>query len=1092
MYSVATQNRFGHLTEEDTDSRPVVDVDGSTVNLTQTRHRYPRQHKSKIVTCPVSSDGPLVSAIVHGRVLKVFLDSGAKINIVKPSALRDIESKHPTILKQSHIPFLSGISGNKVKVQGEIDLPLKFNDVTLSITCLVVDIIHFPGDILLGLYTMIDENIALFPHRWNISIKDHVIPLCSMYRQGHEFNLQSDYVNFVDTRLASVGLSDHCRGSIPEKTGTRLKHSSCTVVKENEYRDFLEGDALTDSRCLARLAASISEVSGSMATDTVLHPHSLTRIRVKVQGVPELSDVIAESETCKVNGTFVEPSWHTVQDGTVSLFIANTSNADIHLQSGTHVVDFAHYSLPVRVVDDVSMDHTVCTLTPGEQGSQPEVQAQHLSPTDFPDSVAQLLKILNKNRAVVALPGEKLGLTPLITHKIPLEQGTTPIYVPAYRLPHSQRAEADRLVEEMLQSDVIESSNSPWNAPLILVPKRDGTWRPVIDYRKLNRVTIPDRFPLPVLNDLLQSIGRNKVFSTLDLLQGFWQIPLDEESKQLTAFSTPNGHFHFKRMPFGLRSSPITFSRLMTNLFRRLIGSTLLVYLDDLIIMSQDVQTHFQNLEKVLAKLAEANLKIKLAKCSFLKQKINFLGHTVTPSGITLNESKIIAARDFPTPRTAEAVRQFTGLVGFYRSFIAGFSIIAAPLYKLQRKDEPFVWGEAQDQSFKKLKAALISSPVLRYPDFSKPFTLVTDASDIGLGAALLQTEGHRDHAIAYASRTLSKEEKNYSATEREALAVVWALKHFKDTIYNYPVHVLTDHQPLIPLFKNKNPVGKFARYLLTIQEFNPTFGYIPGKQNVVADAFSRHVAAIQLNYPALDATVVETEQRQDPIWAPVIKFLTKQDTRPIHKPPVPLKELVMLDNLLCRVVKLGTAPRKCCQLVVPAVLVPTVLKIIHDAPASAHPGKDRTLQQGRLKYFWPKMAKEIAHYVDRCLTCLQHKGHVSGPNPIQVYPATKAPWERISMDLLTNFAETEKGNKHLLVMVDNFSRFCELVPIPNKTAETIASAFHDQIICRYSMPKEILSDNGPEFSNSILTRLCNLYNIKNAVLCHITQEVMG
>nr|XP_045605968.1 uncharacterized protein LOC123763064 [Procambarus clarkii] len=256
------------------------------------------------------------------------------------------------------------------------------------------------------------------------------------------------------------------------------------------------------------------------------------------------------------------------------------------------------------------------------------------------------------------------------------------------------------------------------------------------------------------------------------------------------------------------------------------------------------------------------------------------------------------------------------------------------------------------------------------------------------------------------------------------------------------------DHQAIIPLFRDKNPIGKFPRWSLTIQEFLPTFGYLPGKHNVVADALSRYVAPVHVEYLSLDLRDVELAQRQDPMWAPIISFLMDPHTTLTVKPPVPLKELVLLDHVLHRKVMLGSPARLVHQLVIPVSIVPTVLKLVHDAPHSAHPGKDRTIKQARLTYYWPKMAKQIERHVDHCLTCLAHGGHVAGPNPSQTYPTTNAPWDRVSMDLLTNFAETSRGNKHLLVMVDNFSRYCELVPIPNKTAETIASAFHDHIIC--------------------------------------------
>ena len=334
-------------------------------------------------------------------------------------------------------------------------------------------------------------------------------------------------------------------------------------------------------------------------------------------------------------------------------------------------------------------------------------------------------------------------------------------------------------------------------------------------------------------------------------------------------------------------------------------------------------------------------------------------------------------------------------------------------------------------------------------------------------------------HPIAYASRSLTKAEKNYAVTELEGLGVVWALRHFRDYIFGYEITVCTDHRPLVGLFTNKSPTGKFARWLLTVQEFNPLFKYLPGKQNYVADALSRNVFLTSV-FPCMDMDELKREQRDDPLWSNVISYLTHDIANLTVKLPVPLRELFMHDGLLCRSATLGVPARSVTQVVVPHKLIPNVLRLVHDTPQLAHPAKDRCLKQTRLRYFWPCMAKDIALYINRCLVCNSHKGTASAPQRVLQYPKPNQPWERVSMDTLGGLATTEKGNKYLLVVIDTFTRYCELIPISDKSAATVSLAFKIRIIDRYGCPKYLVTDNGGEFNNAMMDKLCELYRISH------------
>lgn len=441
-----------------------------------------------------------------------------------------------------------------------------------------------------------------------------------------------------------------------------------------------------------------------------------------------------------------------------------------------------------------------------------------------------------------------LTFTNQIRHKINLTN-ENPIFTKSYRYPEIHKAEVKEQISKMLKQGIIQNSTSPWSSPIWIVPKKlDASgkrkWRMVVDYRKLNEKTIDDKYPLPNIADILDKLGRSNYFSTLDLASGFHQIEMEPEDVQKTAFSTENGHYEFKRMPFGLKNAPSTFQRVMDNILRGLQNEICLVYLDDIVIFSTSLQEHITRLRQVFTRLRESNFKIQMDKSEFLKKEVQYLGHVVTTEGVKPNPDKVSAIKKFPIPKTQKEIKSFLGLLGYYRRFIKDFAKITKPLTQCLKKDSKIIHNSDFINSFEHCKQLLINAPILQYPDFEKQFILTTDASNFAIGAVLSQGNVPHDKPVAYASRTLNDSETKYSTIEKELLAIVWACKYFRPYLFGRKFQIYTDHRPLIWLFNLKEPNSKLVRWRLKLEEYDYEIVYKKGKQNQNADALSR----IQIN----------------------------------------------------------------------------------------------------------------------------------------------------------------------------------------------------------------------------------------------------
>ncbi|KAL7883473.1 hypothetical protein SRHO_G00011310 [Serrasalmus rhombeus] len=456
-----------------------------------------------------------------------------------------------------------------------------------------------------------------------------------------------------------------------------------------------------------------------------------------------------------------------------------------------------------------------------------------------PEDKAKLAQLLQKYGDVFSTGPGDLGRTKLVQHDIQTLPGP-PIKQPPRRMAWEKQINADQQIEQSLESGLAGQSHSSWASPIVMVRKKDQSYRLCVDYRALNERTVKDAYPLPRIQDTLDTLSTAHWFSTLDLAAGYWQVELTPRARQAAAFCSRKGLFTWNVMPFGLCNAPATFQRLMDRVLAGMQWETCLVYLDDIIILGRDASEMLERLGQVFERLRQANLKLKPAKCCLFRRQVAYLGHIVSERGISTDPQKILKVQDWPPPRNVSEVRQFVGLASYYRRFVKDFAAVAQPLHALTRKYARFQWTVECQEAFEELKNRLTSAPVLGYPLDTGNIILDTDASDFGIGAVLSQVQNDEERVLAYGSRRLSQTEQNYCTTRRELLAVVEFTSHFRQYLLGRTFTVRTDHSSLRWLMRMKEPEGQLARWLEKLGEYDFKVIHRPGTQHCNADAMSR------------------------------------------------------------------------------------------------------------------------------------------------------------------------------------------------------------------------------------------------------------
>lgn len=765
-----------------------------------------------------------------------------------------------------------------------------------------------------------------------------------------------------------------------------------------------------------------------------------------------------------------------------------------------------------------------------------------------PEERSIIDKILLNYHDIFHLPGDKLTYTNVKKFKLPLEENAPIINKKQYRLPEKHRNEVQKQIDKLQNDDIIESSSSPFNSPILLVPKK-GTdpegnklFRMCVDFRELNKVSIPYSFPLPRIEDILDQLGGSAYFSTLDLSQGFHQILINEADREKTAFSSNYGHYQYKRCPFGLKTLPGFFQSLLNGILSGLQGLKCFVYIDDVVIFSKDLHDHAQRITEVFDRFRTSNIKLNPQKCKFLQKEVKYLGHKCSINGVQPDERLVEAIQEFPVPNTIKKLQSFLGLANYYRQFVKNFARKARPLYELlsgvetSRRKRLGDWTAECDDAFKNLKLALITEPILAYPDFDKEFIITCDASLEGLGAVLEQDK----KVIQYASRSLLDTEKNWSATELELNAIVFSWKTFKPYVLGRHVKVYTDHMPLKGILKMKDTASRIVRLQQKLLEFDYEIIYKKGTENGCADFLSRNpisgaaILTIEERRPrhnshptiiidscssdesegdlcqesntytvdlptdsdneaqgrctiitrsqsslqagtsknADQPTITTMPTSNQPLTTPDKNHNSahtdRAPARPQPESDSDWSELGEWDDATDPAITIITRPRD----------KETVLKDFHDSVFGGHFGVTKTYDRIKKQFYWRGMKSYITKYIANCGKCQRNKVGRTTRMKLCETDLSDRPFDKVYIDLVGPLPVSGSGNKHILSMVDDLTRFVEFAAIPDQTANTVARALYEQILCRYTLPRVIISDNGTNFLSEIFKELGKLLKI--------------
>ena len=760
-----------------------------------------------------------------------------------------------------------------------------------------------------------------------------------------------------------------------------------------------------------------------------------------------------------------------------------------------------------------------------------------------PETLQKFDDLCDKHQDAFSKNNQDIGKTQLIEMEIDTGN-SVPLAQSPYTLPLKHYDWVRKEIETLEKAGVIERSLSPWASPVIVVPKKSAPDEPprrrlCVDYRRVNalqqEIKRTDKstgcltlYPLPKIDEMFAKLGGAKIFSTIDLRSAYYHIGLTRESQAKSAFVVPMGKWQFKRTPFGLSQAPAYFQLLIDQVLMGC-GEFAMGYLDDIIVFSKTEEEHLQHLEEIFKRLKHFDLKMKRQKSSFFKKHLQYLGHLVSEKGFEPLPEKLEAIRTMPHPKTPKEVKQFLGLIGYYRKFVPRFSDLSRPLTCLTRHDAKFEWTQQCQKSFDHLRDLLMQYPILRYPDPKRGYTVFTDASGIGWSGVLTQEypdeKGRvKAHPICYVSGQFRGSQLNWAALTKEAYAIYMSIRRLVFYLSDADVTIKCDHLPLKKFLMKQTLNSKVNNWAVELEQFNLKLEWIMGSKNTLADTLSRllevcpeaklepeppgqefgcycfeEMTPVQVDYiEEIETVKIEESENLKEIKLPLknwqMQLLQKHDStcREVAKK---LQQDKHMNKLF--LLKNGIVHRLWCEdgrtsdcVLVPEVLRDPLLMLAHDY--SGHNGFRRTYNAMKRQYYWPGMRKDILRHCKKCHQCaLQNQG--TGEVGFDHFNVPSLPMEFICMDLVGPISpQTSRGSKYILTVIDMLTGYTIAVPITDKRSETVCKAYRDSVYCIFGGSSRILTDNGTEFKSKEMKQICEDLDIKQVFSPVYTPQANG
>jgi len=1037
-----------------------------------------------------------VPVTINGVAGNAVLDSAAQVTVISDKYYRHVTGDLPG----SGTIQLYGVSGAVMWASYVPDIPIKIGGTTYDIGCYIAGI---TDDILLGLDFLVRHKCSIDFDNCVAFLGDRMVTA----QLVHNVDGSAETVYSVQTE-GRILIPPNSAVTVDGKVNTRGKTSIGTMLIQQrpDTRGYVIPAVVVQDEYQVKLvmmngtSSSIRVASGT----TVAIGVSVDVLDQPPETGGDDSEATGRGHAPTVRTVGVLP---TLQD------IRREEMSDEEMDRA--VID----KLPEHVRDLY-------------QGSSKSLDG---------DQRLRLAEVLMEFQDVFSNSEMDLGCMKGVKHHI--DTGAArPVAERMRRTPLGFADEERAHLELMLKNGIIRPSMSAWASAPVLVRKRDGSVRYCTDFRKLNEVTVKDKFPLPLIEDCLAALSGAAYFCSLDMTSAYWQIEIAEEDTNKTAFITKYGQFEYVRLPFGLCNSPATFQRAVQSALQGFAWDSVLVYLDDCVVLGPTFEQTVDNLHQVLTRIRGANLKLKPRKCFLFQTEMTFLGKRVTADGIGLNPNNVEAVKEWPVPTTSKQVESFLGFANYHREHLKDYAKTAQPLDDLRRsKKGKFRWTDEHQNAFESIKRSMTQAPILAYPRPQGQFILDTDASDLTLGGELLQVQDGVERVISYASCTLKEAERRYCTTRKELLALVKFLRQFRHFLLGRQVIVRTDHGSLTWLMKFKKPVGQLARWLEELGQFDLKIEYRPGRLHGNADGLSRIPGLLEecgeyivgVSPPELPCGGCKYCKRAHQQWerfheevdyvVPLVirrlgigELKTDSDSwlqaysaeelrqRQLTDPSLrmtitwmetggPTEGALLSASKTAKHYWMNKDQLKLNQgvlyyrwegyngkylLVVPTAMVPEVLHSFHDIPMAGHMGQQKTLEKCRNSCVWYGMIDDIHTFVKSCPPCNQNKkANVKAKGPLGEYHAGVT-MERVHMDILGPMNLTQKGNKYILVIVDQFTKWVEVYPLPDQTAERVARKLVEEFVSRLGCPLQIHTDQGSNFQSELFDEVCKLLQI--------------